>query len=244
MRRVLVRWRGLTVWSYPAMLYIGLVFGVVVGNVAAHAAGLNALRVYIATIMLIVPALAGARLLFVLSEWKTYRRNPRRIWNRSEGGFMMYGAVPVMLLCSAPLLRALHIKFGTFWDVCTFTILVGMIFTRVGCLLNGCCGGRATRGRFGVYLPNCEGVWRKRVPTQALEAGCAGVLLLVAVAMGRRTPFPGALFLLIVLSYSSARLVLELARERKGRARQFGIAYALSVIFVLGSISALALNWR
>ena len=126
------------------MLYVGLVFGVIAGNIAAHSAGLDALRVYIAIIVLIVPALIGARLLFVASEWKYYRRNPRLIWNRSQGGFMMYGAVPVMLLCSLPLLRAMHVGFGAFWDVSTFTILVGMIFTRVGCLLNGCCGGRPT----------------------------------------------------------------------------------------------------
>ncbi|MGZ4819706.1 MAG: prolipoprotein diacylglyceryl transferase [Terriglobales bacterium] len=244
MRRVLFRWRGLTVWSYPAMLYLGLVFGVAAGNIAAHAAGLDGLRVYIATIVLIVPALIGARLLFVASEWKIYRRNPRRIWDRSEGGFMMYGAVPVMLLFSVPLLRALHVNFGAFWDVSTFTILVGMIFTRLGCLLNGCCGGRPTSGWFGIHLPNTQGMWQKRVPTQMLEAACAAVLLVVAIVMWRRTPFPGALFLLIMLSYSSVRLVLELARERVGHGRQFRIAYALSVIFVLGSISALALNWR
>ncbi len=41
MRPILFQWRGLTVWSYPAMLYIGLVAGVVAGNVAAHAAGIE-----------------------------------------------------------------------------------------------------------------------------------------------------------------------------------------------------------
>ena len=244
MRRVLFRWRSLTIWSYPAMLYVGLVLGIVAGNIAAHAAGLDALRIYIATLVLIVPALIGARLLFVASEWKTYRRNPRRIWNRNEGGFMMYGAVPVMLLCSVPVLRRLHLSFGAFWDVSTFTILIGMIFTRVGCLLNGCCGGRATQSWFGIRLPNTHGVWQKRVPTQALEAGCAAVLLGLAMFLWRRTPFPGALFLLITLSYASVRLVLELVRERTGRERQFRVAYALSVILVLSSLSALALNWR
>jgi phosphatidylglycerol:prolipoprotein diacylglycerol transferase len=244
MRRVLFRWRGFTVWSYPAMLYVGLVFGVIAGNVAAHAAGLDPLRVYIATMVLIVPALIGARLLFVASEWRHYRRHPRLIWNRSEGGFMIYGAVPVMLLCSVPLLRALRVGFGTFWDVSTFTILVGMIFTRAGCLLNGCCGGRPTRGWFGIRLPNTRGVWQRRVPTQALEAGCAALLLIVAMVMWRRTPFSGALFLLIMLSYSGARLVLELAREHASSRRQFRVAYALSAIFVVTSISVLAVKWR
>jgi len=244
MRRILFRWRTITVWSYPAMLYLGLTFGVVASNIAAHAARLDPLRVYIATTVLIVPALIGARLLFVASEWRHYLRNLRRIWDRTEGGFMMYGAVPLMLVCSVPLLRALHITFGAFWDVSTFTILVGMIFTRVGCLLNGCCSGRATCGWFGIRLPNTHGVWRRRVPTQVLEATCAAMLLVVAAVMWRHLPFPGALFLLIMLSYASARLVLELAREHGNCGRQFRVGYALSVVFVLTSISALALNWR
>jgi len=226
------------------MLYVGLVFGVIAGNYAAHTAGLDPLRVYIATIVLIIPALIGARLLFVASEWKYYRRNPRLIWNRAQGGFMMYGAVPVMLLCSVPLLRAVHVGLGAFWDVSTFTILVGMIFTRVGCLLNGCCGGRPTRAWFGIRLPNARGIWQKRVPTQGLEAVCAAVLLTVAIVMWRRTPFPGALFLLIMLSYASARLLLELAREHTNSRRQFRVAYALSAVFVVMSISVLALKWR
>jgi phosphatidylglycerol---prolipoprotein diacylglyceryl transferase len=226
------------------MLYVGLTCGVVASDMATHAAGLDPLRVYIATIVLIVPALMGARLLFVASEWKYYRRNPRRIWDRTQGGFMMYGAVPVMLLCSVPLLRMLHIHFGAFWDVSTFTILVGMIFTRVGCLLNGCCGGRPTSSWFGIRLPDTNGVWQRRIPTQALEAACATVLLIVATVMWGRTPFPGALFLLVTLSYASVRLLLELAREHPNRGRQFHLAYALSVVFVLTSISVLAVNWR
>jgi phosphatidylglycerol---prolipoprotein diacylglyceryl transferase len=244
MRRVLFRWRGLTVWCYPAMLYLGLTCGVVASDIAAHAAGIDPLCVYIATIVLIVPALIGARLLFVASEWNYYSRNPRRIWDRTQGGFMMYGGVPIMLVCSVPLLRALHVGLGAFWDVSTFTILVGMIFTRVGCLLNGCCGGRPTTGWFGISLPNTSGVWQRRIPTQALEAACAAVLLIVATIMWGRRPFSGALFLFITLSYASVRLVLELAREHPNRGRQFRVACALSVVFVLTSISVLAVNWR
>ena len=226
------------------MLYVGLVVGVIAGNYAAHSARLDPLRVYIATIVLIAPALMGARLLFVASEWKYYRRNPHRIWDRSQGGFMMYGAVPVMLLCSVPLLRALHLGLGAFWDVSTFTILVGMMFTRAGCLLNGCCGGRPTSGWLGISLPNTSGVWQRRIPTQALEAACAAVLLIVATVMWGRTPFPGALFLLITLSYASLRLALELAREHPNRGRQFRVAYAISILFVVTSISVLAMHWR
>src|SRR5215469_5534818 len=107
MRPILFQCRKLTIWSYPAMLYSGLVAGVAAGNLAAREAGIDTLRAYIATLILIIPALAGARLLFIVVHWELYRHNLPRMWNRREGGYVMYGGLPVVLLLSIPLLRAL-----------------------------------------------------------------------------------------------------------------------------------------
>jgi phosphatidylglycerol:prolipoprotein diacylglycerol transferase len=57
---------------------------------------------------------------------------------------------------------------------------VGLIFTRVGCLMHGCCAGRETRSAWGIPLPNHRGEWKRRYPTPLLEAGI-GVLLVVLV---------------------------------------------------------------
>ena len=51
-RRILFHWHGYRVFSYPTMLYIGTVLGIFAGNRAAHAAGLDAFRVWIATLTL------------------------------------------------------------------------------------------------------------------------------------------------------------------------------------------------
>jgi phosphatidylglycerol---prolipoprotein diacylglyceryl transferase len=225
------------------MLYFGLVFGVLAGNVAAHAAGINALRAYIATLILIVPALTGARLLYIAVHWEEYRHHPRRIWDRREGGYVMYGGLPLILLFSIPLLRALHLNFGAFWDVTAFTILVGMIFARIGCLLNGCCGGHASNSWLSAYLPNSRGVWEKRIPTQAFEAMCAAGLLISAAFVWRWAPFPGALFLFVTLGYSSARFIMEFAREREPESGVFRIAHAVSVFAFATSFVTLTLCW-
>jgi phosphatidylglycerol---prolipoprotein diacylglyceryl transferase len=243
MRRFLFHWRNLTIWSYPAMLYFGLVFGVLAGNIAAHAGGINALRAYIATLILIVPALTGARLLYVATNWKDYRHNRRRIWNRGDGGLIMYGGLPLMLLCSIPLLHAMQLNLGKFWDSACFTICIGMIFARIGCLLNGCCGGHASNSWFSTYLPNSQGVWEKRIPTQALEAICAVALLISAAFIWHRAPFPGALFLFVTLGYSSARFVMEFARERESGSGLFRITHALSVFAFATSFVTLTLCW-
>ena len=242
MRPLLFEWRGIKVWSYPAMLYVGLVAGVVAGNIAAHAAGVDAFRVFVATLLLIPPSLIGARLLHVFTHWDIYKNNRRRIWDRSEGGQAQYGGLLVMVPLSFPLLAALDLPLGAFWDVASFTIIVGMIFTRVGCLLNGCCAGRPTRVG-GVWLPNAHGVWQERIPTQILEAGWATVLLASMVGVWHLLPFSGALFLYIVGGYAIGRLALESARERAPGARGFTIHHAISLGMIAVSLVALTANW-
>src|ERR1700689_2280444 len=93
MRRILFSWHGLNIYSYPAMLYVGLLAGVFVGAHVAQAAGMSADRFAAAVVILMIPALAGSRLYFVLTRWDIYRHDPGRIWRRAEGGMAMYGGL-------------------------------------------------------------------------------------------------------------------------------------------------------
>jgi phosphatidylglycerol:prolipoprotein diacylglycerol transferase len=186
------------------MLYLGLVAGVLVGNLAAHATGVDALRVFAATLILIPPAIAGARLLYVAEHWERYRVSPRRIWNRQEGGMAMYGGMPVMLLLSVPVLAALGIGFGAFWDVASLTIMTGMVFAKIGCWLNGCCARGETRGGSAAWA---------RIPAQLLEAGWAAVVLAIAGALLGRLSFPGELFVAVTAIHGAGRLMLQSMRE-------------------------------
>lgn len=242
MRRVLFRWRGLTVWSYPALLYVGAVTGIMFGNVWANAMGLDGLRVWLAMIVLFAIALVGSRLLYVAQHWETYRRDLGRIWDRNEGGAAQYGGFLAIVPCSWPLLAMLDVPFGAFWDVTAGTIMVGMIFTRVGCLLNGCCSGRPSEW-FGVRLPNHNGVWRRRVPTQVLEGVLAAVLLVAAIALRPRFPFPGAVFLFVSGGYAAGRLLLESAREREADERAFTIHHVISIGIAVVSFGTLTILW-
>ena len=243
MRPILFRWRGLTIYSYPAMLYLGLTAALCAADFAAHDAGLPARSVYVVTLVLIAIGLFGARLLFVASHWRFYRAELGRIWNRREGGASQYGGLLLALAVSVPCLAAFHLPLGAYWDVGIFAILVGTIFARVGCLLNGCCSGRGTASWFGVRLPNHSGVWARRIPTQCLEAACAATLLGLAIALRHSKPFPGALFLFVVIAYACGRLVLESAREHEAGAGRFTLHHALSVGIVVSSLITLVARW-
>jgi phosphatidylglycerol:prolipoprotein diacylglycerol transferase len=243
MRRVLFQWGQIRIHAYPVMLYFGLVFGVIGGTYAGTLKGLDQTRVYLAMMLLILPALVGARLLFVASHWPLFRREPARIWRRADGGAALYGGLLASFLLSLPLLRVLEVSVGAFWDAATVTLLIGMVFTKVGCLLNGCCSGRPTEGPVALYLPNYEGIWCRRYPAQLLEAAFAALLLLGAVLVWNRLPFDGAVFLSALAGYGVGRWGLELTRETIDRVGPVALNQALSAGFVAVSLMTFLLIW-
>jgi len=243
MCRVLFQWRGFRIYAYPAMLYLGLVFGVVGVTYAAALHGLDSSRIYAAMLLLILPALVGARLLFVASHWDLYHREPSRIWRRSEGGAALYGGLIVSFLLSLPLLRALGVPVGAFWDAAAVTMLIGMVVTKIGCLLNGCCAGRPSEGRLALYLPNEHGVWCRRVPTQLLEAGLAVCLLIVSLEVWNQIPFDGGVFLAVVTGYGVGRWWLESTRETIDPLGSFSLHRLISGVLVMLSTASFALMW-
>jgi prolipoprotein diacylglyceryl transferase len=243
MRRILFSWRGFNIYSYPAMLYVGLLAGVFAGAWAAQRSGMSADRFVIAVTLLLIPALAGSRLYFVLTRWDLYRHDPARIWRRTEGGMSMYGGFILAVPLSVPLLRLLGLPFGAFWDAAALTILLGMAFTRIGCFLNGCCGGRPSEAWFALSLPDHHGNWQRRIPTQLMEMAFALLLFSAALALRGVAPFPGAIFCLVLAGYAAGRWVLESLRDDETGGWDKMTMQATSALLVLAALIGLAFIW-
>jgi phosphatidylglycerol---prolipoprotein diacylglyceryl transferase len=237
-RRLLVSWRGVEVPSYTAMLYLGCVAGTLVGAVVAGSAGLERSRFAFTTVVLLIPALAGSRLWFVLEHLSVYRREPGRIWRRSEGGSALHGGFLLSLALSVPLLALVQLPFWAYWDAASFTLLIGIAFTRIGCVMHGCCAGRPTSGRVGVWLPDHRGLWQRRVPTQLLEAAWATLVLTGAFIAHAGRPAAGAVFFGALAASGAGRLLLETTRLTAGSAGSKA-NIAVSALMVLGGTIAL-----
>ncbi|MGO9621106.1 MAG: prolipoprotein diacylglyceryl transferase [Desulfobaccales bacterium] len=243
MRRILYEWRGIKLYAYPVMLYLGIFVGVIAGTYSATLHDLNPTQVYVAMLLLFPFALVGARLLFILSHWRFFLREPLRIWRRSDGGASLYGGLVLSFLVSLPLLRVMRLPLGAFWDAASVTMLTGMIFTKMGCLLNGCCAGQPTTGPLGMYLPDFRGIWCRRVPAQLLESGLAAMILLGLVGLWNRLPFDGALFLYTLATYSMGRWWLESAREDIDTVGPLKLHRIISVAVLAASITSFLLMW-
>jgi phosphatidylglycerol:prolipoprotein diacylglycerol transferase len=240
MRRILFSWRGLNIYSYPAMLYVGLLAGILAGAWVAQRSGMSADRFAIAITLLLIPALAGSRLYFVLTRWDLYRHDPARIWRRTEGGMAMYGGFILVVPLSIPLLRLLGLPFASFWDAAALTILLGMAFTRIGCFLNGCCSGRPSNAWFALSLPDHHGIWQRRIPTQLMEMAFALLLFGAALALRNVAPFPGAIFCLVLAGYGLGRWVLESLRDDETAGLDKTTMQATSILLVIAALIGLA----
>jgi len=243
MRRILFSWHGLNIYSYPAMLYVGLLAGVFAGAYVAQSSGMSADRFAVAVAILLIPALAGSRLYFVLTRWDIYRHDPARIWRRTEGGMAMYGGFILVVPLSIPLLRWLGLPFGSFWDAAGLTILLGMAFTRIGCFLNGCCSGRPSEAWFALFLPDHHGIVQRRIPTQLMEMVFAMMLFGAALALRNYAPFPGAIFCSVVAAYGLGRWYLESLRDDETGGRDKTVMQATSIFLVIAALAGLAFVW-
>jgi phosphatidylglycerol---prolipoprotein diacylglyceryl transferase len=114
MRRVLFRWGNLSIYSYPAMLYLGIVLGIYVQLYAARSIGRDVASTLTATLLLLITALLGARLLYVIANWQVYQERPGRIFRFSDGGASMYGRLLLAVPLFLPLLAAIEIPFGLY----------------------------------------------------------------------------------------------------------------------------------
>jgi phosphatidylglycerol:prolipoprotein diacylglycerol transferase len=221
------------------MLFLGLLAGTYTTYAATYVLGLRRGTVPLAILVLLVPAVLGARLAFVVGRWHVLPRDARGIFRCGEGGAVSYGALLAVPL-SAPLLTALHVPFTSFWDAGALGFLAASIFLKFGCALNGCCSGRVTPGRFSLVFSDVAGVRERRIPNQLLEAGWATALLIAAAFALGRMPFSGALFLSLLVGYAAGRFALDFTRQGVRVLGPLTLTQCFSAGFVLLSLGVLA----
>lgn len=206
--------------SPPAVIpgsWTGLVaLGVLVG-IALHSALLAREGVPLGVPALINVAAAaagliGAKLRYIIMHPGTWRGAPGEGW--AVGGFLI--VMPITALAGM-LLFAMPI--GLFLDAGAPALFFGVAIGRIGCFFTGCCAGRCTRSRWGVWSSDRR-VGARRIPTQLLESA-AGLLLAVVtllIYLFLRPPVGGLIFAGGLAAYALVRRVLlRLRAERQQR---------------------------
>lgn len=165
---------------------------------------------------LLVGGIIGARTMFVVTYWNDeFVGKPWwEIFMIQRGGLVFYGGLLGSSLAAIIFARVKKVPLWKLADILAPSIALGSMFGRLGCLMNGCCFGRACDLPWAIRFPGDHSTHGQPLhPTQIYDA-----LLNLALYVGlawlfrHRRKFDGQIFALYLMCYAVTRSTVEFFR--------------------------------
>jgi phosphatidylglycerol:prolipoprotein diacylglycerol transferase len=204
----------LTVHSYGVMMAIAFIVGLWTASRRGLREGIPPEKIMDIGPWLIVGTILGARIMYVATYWhEEFAGRPFgeifAVWN---GGLVFYGGLIGATLAGVLYARLKHIALWKLADVLAPSIALGYVFGRIGCLLNGCCYGRACDMPWAIRFPvgNLNGAPTFPVhPTQVYDSLLNLGLYFGLAWLYRHKKFDGQVFATYLLCYAVTRSIVE-----------------------------------
>lgn len=173
------------------------------------------------TLWLMAGSIVGARFVYVTTYWKQqFAGQPfSEVFMIQHGGLVFYGGLIGAMVSTVAYLWWKHLPILTVADVLAPSIALGSVFGRLGCLLNGCCYGRACSLPWAITFTNPEAQELSGTPlntplhpTEIYDALLNLVLYLGLAWLFRRRKFDGQIFALYLVGYAICRSTVEFFR--------------------------------
>jgi phosphatidylglycerol:prolipoprotein diacylglycerol transferase len=238
-RVIQVRAPGAHLGAWPALVGLGVAVGLATQVLLATHAHLDATRIVALSLAASLAGLVGAKFYYLAGHYLMRRflpahRNDERPAVLTAGlciqGFM---AGAVVTLVVGALVTGVSVR--ALLDVTAPGLFLGMTIGRFGCFFGGCCVGRPTASRFGLWSSD-QRLGVRRIPTQLLESSLALCIAIPAtLAMWATTPRPrGVVFIGTIAAYTLGRQLLFPLRDNPRKtAHGRRLAMALTGLVVL-----------
>ena len=161
---------------------------------------------------LILGTIIGARGFYVISYWRDdFAAKPLwQIFNIRGGGLVFYGGLIGASIASFLYVRLKHLPLWKIADILAPSIALGHALGRIGCLMNGCCYGRACDLPWAIQFPYGHETHPNRVhPTQIYESLLNLGLYSFLAWRFRNKRFDGEVIALYLVCYAVLRAFVE-----------------------------------
>lgn len=201
-----------TLYSFGLLVVLGFAAGMFLAVRLARERGLRGEVLLDGAVLMLLVSILGARLLFVLLNWKEYAGQGLLAFQTWRGGMSFHGGAAAGVLTGFAYVRWRRVPGLPLADAAAPGLALGYAIGRVGCLLNGCCYGGPTHLPWGMHFPGTEaGVLYH--PAQ-LYAALANLALTAALVAAYRRPHrTGQVMALYVAGYSLYRFLIESLRR-------------------------------
>jgi phosphatidylglycerol:prolipoprotein diacylglycerol transferase len=213
---VLFRLGPLTIHTYGFLVALGFLAGLGIAVRQANREGIPRDRILDLGFYILLAAIIGSRLLFILINFPHYMHNPLDIFKIWEGGLVFYGGVLLAVPAVIWYVRKNSLNLWQTADIFAPSIAIGHAFGRLGCFAAGCCYGKVAESLpWGVIFtdPDCLAPTNTLLhPTQLYESAGEFVNFFLLLAIRKHKSFNGQLFMTYMLLYSVLRFIVELYR--------------------------------
>ncbi len=231
---------GLSVQSYTAMLFAGVLFAAAVSLFTRRKNGLSVPDVLLAVLYTLLGGLLGAKLLFILVNIKSILASDNILLAMWNGGLVFYGGLIGGLLMLMLYSKKRGIRLMILADTLLPGAALGHAIGRVGCFLSGCCYGCETDSCLGVIYPPGgsapSGV--PLLPVQLFEAAFLVLLSAALFAVLFRSRRRGMTVSVYLIAYSVWRFIIEFFRTDP-RGSLFGLSTSQIIsiaLFIAGIV--------
>ena len=206
---------GVLLGSWAALVALGAAVALSIQGALAALLGLSVIGVGLVSLMASLIGLVGAKL-YYLAVYPDARRRALYGGGMCIQGFVLGAAVGLIVGALVA-----GIDLGSLLDITAPALMFGMTIGRFGCFFSGCCVGRPTASRWGVWSSDRRlGV--RRIPTQLMESALAtiiGATALGVLVIAGFSEFPGTIFIGAMAAYVLGRQLLLPLRAESSKTR-------------------------
>ena len=240
MHPILFQYGRLTLYTYGLLIAAAFLSGLWLVGREARRRGLDPKQFQDLGYLVLIGALVGARLFYVLIEWEHFVDHPLQVFEIWKGGLVFYGGFVCAALASLWYVRAHRLPLWTVGDVIAPALSLGQALGRLGCFFAGCCYGAHCELPWAVTFTDPRGLAPLNValhPTQLYSAFSNFVIFAALYFVARpRQRFEGQIFGLYLTLYPAARFVIEFFRDDpRGALGPLSTSQALGIpLFLFG----------
>ncbi|GAB6062978.1 prolipoprotein diacylglyceryl transferase [Deferrisoma palaeochoriense] len=240
MHPILFQFGKLTVYTYGLFVALGFFAALWVAGREAERLGLEPRKVQDLGLVVLIAALVGARLFYVLVEWEYFVEHPWQVFEIWKGGLVFYGGFVVAALASLAYVRHAGLPVWPTGDAVAPGLALGQALGRIGCFFAGCCYGAECDLPWAVTFTDPRGLAPLNLPlhpTQLYSAlGNLAIFLVLYLGFRKRWGGTGRVFGLYLVLYPAFRFVVEFFRnDPRGALGPLSTSQALGIpLFLFG----------
>ncbi len=152
-------WLGVPIRAYGMMMLLGIICALWLLIHQAGQMGVPGEVMFSLAFWMILSGFLGARLFYVIEYWHQFKdpswtATLSNILKLTDGGLVVYGSFIGAASAACVFLRRHRLPLLAIADLLGPSMMLGLAFGRIGCLMNGCCwGGICDHSSLGITFP-------------------------------------------------------------------------------------------